>query len=63
MAQIDEIAHRYAGELGSAEALASYLRNFRYRLGPEEKRGLTEFRRLVEENRNLEPVVTGGGQA
>ena len=37
MAQIDEIADRYAGELGSAEALASYLRNFHYRLGPEGK--------------------------
>jgi len=63
IAQIDEIAGRYAGELGSAEALASYLRNFRYRLGPEEKRGLTEFRRLVEENRILEPVVAGGRPA
>ena len=63
MAQIDEIAGRYAGELGSAETLASYLRNFHYRLGPEEKRGLTEFRRLVEENRILEPVTISGGPA
>lgn len=63
MAQIDEIAGRYAGELGSAEALASYLRNFHYRLGPEEKRGLEEFRRLVQENRILEPVATDGGSA
>ena len=53
----------FAGELGSAEALASYLRNFHYRLGPEEKRGLEEFRRLVQENRILEPVATDGGSA
>ncbi len=63
MAQIDEIAGRYAGELGSAKALASYLRNFHYRLGPEEKRGLEEFRRMVQENRILEPVATDGGSA
>jgi chorismate dehydratase len=61
MAELDEIAARHAGELGSAKALASYLRNFHYRLGPEEKRGLEEFRRLVKERRLLEPVGADGG--
>jgi chorismate dehydratase len=56
MAQVDDIAARYAGELGSAEALASYLRNFHYRLGPEEKKGLDEFRRLVLELKLLDPI-------
>lgn len=56
MTQVDEIAARLAGGLGSAEALASYLRNFHYRLGPEEMEGLAEFRRLVRDNGWLAPM-------
>ncbi|MFQ5790486.1 MAG: menaquinone biosynthetic enzyme MqnA/MqnD family protein [Acidobacteriota bacterium] len=56
MAQVEEIAQRHAGELGSPAELASYLRNFRYRLGPEEMRGLDEFRRLVRERGLAEPM-------
>ena len=63
MSDLDEIAARHAGELGTAEELASYLRNFHYRLGAEEKRGLAEFRRLVHEHRLLEPVGASGGAA
>lgn len=55
MTEIDAIAARYAGELGDTADLASYLRNFHYRLGPEEKRGLAEFERLVREQKLLEP--------
>ena len=54
--QIDETAARYAGELGTARELASYLRNFRYRLGPEEWQGLDEFRRLLQQRDLLEPI-------
>lgn len=56
MAEIDAIAARFAGELGPAEELAAYLRNFRYRIGPEEKRGLEEFGRLAIEHHLLEPM-------
>jgi chorismate dehydratase len=56
MTQIDEIAAELAGGLGSAEALASYLRNFHYRLGAEEMEGLGEFRRLVHEQGWLAPM-------
>lgn len=56
MSQVDEIAAEFAGELGRAEDLASYLRNFHYRLGPEEMRGLAEFRRLVLERDLLRPM-------
>jgi predicted solute-binding protein len=56
MSQIDEIAAEFAGELGRAQDLASYLRNFHYRLGPEEMRGLEEFRRLVLERDLLRPM-------
>jgi chorismate dehydratase len=56
MSQIDEFAAEFAGELGQREVLASYLRNFRYRLGPEELQGLEEFRRLTDENGFLEPI-------
>jgi chorismate dehydratase len=56
MSQVDEIAAEFAGELGRAEDLASYLRNFHYRLGPEEMRGLEEFRRLVLERDLLRPM-------
>lgn len=56
MSQIDDIAAEFAGELGQREVLASYLRNFHYRLGPEEMQGLAEFRRLVRENGFLEPI-------
>lgn len=56
MSQIDDIAADFAGELGQREVLASYLRNFHYRLGPDEMRGLEEFRRLVCENGFLEPI-------
>jgi chorismate dehydratase len=47
MAEVDRIAAEFAGDLGSPEELASYLRNFHYRLGPEEWRGLEEFRALT----------------
>lgn len=63
MSELDAIAARYAGELGSAEELLSYLRNFHYRLGAEEKRGLEEFRRLVHDHRLLEPVAASNGAA
>jgi chorismate dehydratase len=56
MAQIDEIARAHAGELGRPEELASYLRNFHYRLGPEEMGGLEEFRRRVVERNLLRPM-------
>ena len=56
MSQIDEIAAEHAGDLGQADSLASYLRNFHYRLGPEEMRGLDTFRRLTREHRLLEPI-------
>jgi chorismate dehydratase len=56
MSQVDDIAAEFAGELGRPEELASYLRNFRYRLGPEEMRGLAEFRRLVFERDLLRPM-------
>ena len=56
MSQIDEIAAEFAGELGQREVLASYLRNFHYRLGPEELEGLEAFRRLSEEHGLLEPI-------
>jgi len=63
MSELDAIAARHAGELGTAEELSSYLRNFHYRLGAEEKRGLEEFRRLVRDHRLLEPVPAGNGAA
>lgn len=56
MSQIDDIAAECEGELGSRAELASYLRNFHYRLGPEEMEGLTHFRRLTQEHRLLEPI-------
>jgi chorismate dehydratase len=54
--RIDEIAAEFAGELGSPAELASYLRNFHYRLGADEMRGLEEFRRLVVEHELLKPI-------
>jgi chorismate dehydratase len=63
MVELDAIAARHAGEMGSAEELASYLRNFHYRLGTEEKRGLQEFRRLLHHHRLLEPVGAAPGSA
>lgn len=56
MERIGSIAARFAGSLGTAETLASYLRNFHYRLGPEEMRGLEAFRRLTTEHGFLEPI-------
>jgi chorismate dehydratase len=56
MSQIDEIAAEFAGEMGQREVLASYLRNFHYRLGPEEMQGLEEFRRLTRDYGMLEPI-------
>ncbi|HEY7696947.1 MAG TPA: MqnA/MqnD/SBP family protein, partial [Vicinamibacteria bacterium] len=56
MSQVDEIAAEFAGELGPPEDLASYLRNFHYRLGPEEMQGLEEFRRRVLERDLLRPM-------
>lgn len=56
MTRIDEIAARFAPSLGRVEDLAWYLRNFHYRLGELEMRGLAEFRRLVLENDLLEPI-------
>jgi chorismate dehydratase len=60
MTELPQIAERYAGELGSREDLLFYLRNFHYRLGDEEHRGLQEFRRLVHHHRLLEPVGAAG---
>jgi chorismate dehydratase len=54
--QIPETAARYAGELGTAHGLASYLHNFQYRLGPDEWQGLDEFRRLALDNDLLQPI-------
>ena len=56
MSQINDIAAQFAGELGPREILASYLRNFHYRLGPEEMKGLEEFRRLTREHNFLESI-------
>ena len=56
MSQIDEIAAEFAGDMGRREVLASYLRNFHYRLGPEEMKGLEKFRRLTREHAMLEPI-------
>lgn len=56
MAEIDAIAARHAGEMGSAAELASYLGNFHYRLGDEEMVGLREFRRLVLAHDLLQPI-------
>ncbi|MGH9333792.1 MAG: MqnA/MqnD/SBP family protein, partial [Vicinamibacteria bacterium] len=56
MSRIDEIAWEHAGELGRPEELASYLRNFHYRLGSEEMRGLEEFRKLVLAHDLLGPM-------
>jgi chorismate dehydratase len=56
MAQVDEIAAEAAGDLGSASDLASYLRNFHYQLGPQEMKGLEEFRRRVLERNLLRPL-------
>jgi predicted solute-binding protein len=56
MSSIEEIAARFAGELGRPDDLASYLRNFHYRLGPREMEGLEKFRRLVLEHELLAPM-------
>jgi predicted solute-binding protein len=56
MSRVDEIAAEFAGELGRAVDLASYLRNFHYRLGPEEMHGFEEFRRLLLERDLLRPM-------
>jgi len=56
MSQLDQIAAEFAGELGGREVLASYLRNFHYRLGAEEMKGFEEFRRLTRENHFLDPI-------
>ncbi len=56
MGQIDAIATEFEGKLGQQESLASYLRNFYYHLGPEELKGLQEFRRLLHEHNLLEPI-------
>lgn len=56
MSRVDEIGKEFAGELGSAETLASYLRNFHYRLGPQEMAGLSRFRQLCQTHRLLEPI-------
>jgi chorismate dehydratase len=56
LTKIDEIAAEAAGELGDPSELASYLRNFHYRLGVDEMRGLEEFRRLVLEHDLLKPI-------
>lgn len=56
LSRIDEIAAEFSGEMGSPDELASYLRNFHYRLGADEMRGLEEFRRLVLEHDLLKPI-------
>lgn len=48
MAHLNEIAERRAPDLGmTPAAVEAYLRNFRYRMGPEELDGLDTFARLV----------------
>jgi chorismate dehydratase len=56
MAELPDICRRFAGELGSAAELVSYLKNFHYHLGPEERKGLEEFRKLSVEHGLLEPI-------
>jgi chorismate dehydratase len=56
MSQIDDIAVECEGDLGPRTELAAYLRNFHYRLGPEEMKGLAHFRRLMQEHRLWEPI-------
>ena len=53
-ADLPGIARRVAAEspsLGNAAELETYLRGFRYRLGPDEEAGLARFRALWKENR------------
>lgn len=47
--RIGEIAEAKAGPMGDAEALRAYLEHFEYRLGPEEREGLSRFRDLLAE--------------
>ena len=54
--QIDAIASRFAGDLGDAPALASFLRNFYFRLGPEEMKGLARFSEINEQHGLLAPI-------
>jgi chorismate dehydratase len=56
MSRLQEIAEHFAGELGRPEELASYLRNFHYRLGPREMEGLEKFQELVIEHELLAPM-------
>jgi chorismate dehydratase len=56
VSQIDDIAAEFAGSLGARAQLAAYLRNFHYRLGEAEWRGLETFRRIATEHGLLEPV-------
>jgi chorismate dehydratase len=56
MNELDEVANRHAGELGTPAELVSYLKNFKYRLGEDEMRGLNEFKRLAVQNGLLEPM-------
>ena len=56
MTRIDEIGEEFAGNLGDAGTLASYLRNFHYRLGPREMEGLNAFREICSNYDLLEPI-------
>lgn len=56
MTHLPEIAARRSQDLGmKPAAIEAYLRNFRYRLGPEERKGLDEFARLVREAEEARP--------
>ncbi len=57
MNELDEMANRHAGELGTPAELVSYLENFHYRLGEDEMQGLNEFKRLAMQNGLLEPIL------
>jgi predicted solute-binding protein len=52
---LGDIAAAAAGErLGTQDDLAAYLRNFVYRLGESERKGLQRFRDLLAEHDILE---------
>jgi predicted solute-binding protein len=49
MKHLHDIAVKRAPDLGlSTAAIESYLRNFRYRLGPEDRDGLETFKRMFD---------------
>jgi predicted solute-binding protein len=48
MQHVEELARLCAGQGAlAANEIVAYLRNLVYKIGPEEERGLAEFRRLL----------------